>query len=139
MIFLDTTILSIAYRRKYRNDDKPIEALMLQQMVAEHKPIIVPGIVLQEFISGLRENSQFQKLQKLAESFPIILATQQHHIEAAKIANACQNKGVTTSATDCLIAAMAIEQNAQLFTTDQDFVYMAYHCPVRLLEFKIKK
>ncbi len=134
MIFLDTTILSIAYRRKYRNnDEKPIEAILLQQMVAEHKPIIVPGIVLQEFLSGLREKAQFQKLQKLAESFPIIIATQQHHIEAAKIANACQNKGVSTSATDCLIAAMAIEQNAQLFTADQDFVYMASHCPVRLL------
>jgi len=40
---------------------------------------------------------------------------------------------VITSATDCLIAAMAIEQQAQLFTIDQDFVYMARHCPVRLL------
>jgi hypothetical protein len=28
---------------------------------------------------------------------------------------------------------MTIEQNAQLFTMDQDFVYMARHCPLRLL------
>ncbi len=114
MIFLDTPILSIAYRRKYKdNEEKPIEAIMLQQMVAEHKPIIVPGIVLQEFLSGLRFDAQFNKLKKLVEGFPIILATQHHHIETGKIANACRSQGVTTSATDCLIAAMAIEQKAQ--------------------------
>jgi len=108
MIFLDTPILSVAYRRKYKKDEeKPIEAIMLQQMIAEHKPIIVPGIVVQEFLSGLREQVQFQKLHVLVEGFPIILATQQHHIEAAKIANTCRRHGVTTSATDCLIAAMA--------------------------------
>ncbi|RKZ42387.1 MAG: hypothetical protein DRQ49_02080 [Gammaproteobacteria bacterium] len=134
MIFLDTPILSVAYRRKYKKDEeKPIEAIMLQQMIAEHKPIIVPGIVVQEFLSGLREQVQFQKLHVLVEGFPIILATQQHHIEAAKIANTCRRHGVTTSATDCLIAAMAIEQNAQLFTKDQDFVFMAAYCSIHLL------
>ncbi|OQY52534.1 MAG: hypothetical protein DRR08_24910 [Candidatus Parabeggiatoa sp. nov. 2] len=134
MIFLDTPTLSVAYRRKYRDDEeKPLEVRMLQQMVAEHKPIAIPAIVVQEFLSGLREESQFNKLQKSIEGFPIVLATQQHHIEAAKIANACRSKGIATSATDCLIAAMTIEQNAQLFTMDQDFVYMARHCPLRLL------
>ena len=77
---------------------------------------------------------QFEKLRKLAESFPIILATQAHHIEAAKIGNKCRRAGVTTSAIDCLIAAMAIEQKAQLFTIDQDFVRMAHYCPVRLFQ-----
>jgi len=133
MIFLDTPILSVAYLRSYPNDEKkPIEIIMLRQMIAEHKPIQIPGIVVQEFLSGLREDAQFQKLRKLIEGFPIILATQHHHFEAAKIANVCRRNGVATSATDCLIAAMAIEKNAQLFTIDQDFVYMARHCPIRL-------
>lgn len=133
MIFLDTPVLSVSYRRKYREDMvKPNEVHLLQNMIADNEPLAIPGIVLQEFLSGLKEEAQFQKLQKLAESFPIILATQQHHIEAAKIANICRRHGIATSATDCLIAAMAIEQKAQLFTIDQDFVYMARHCPIRL-------
>lgn len=98
--------------------------------IADNEPLAIPGIVLQEFLSGLK--AQFQKLKKLANSFPIILATQQHHLEAAKIANICRRHGVATSATDCLIAAMAIVQKAQLFTLDQDFVYMARHCPIHL-------
>lgn len=133
MIFLDTPVLSVSYRRKYREDMvKPNEVHLLQKMIADNEPLAIPGIVLQEFLSGLKEKAQFQKLQKLAESFPIILATQQHHIEAAKIANVCRRNGIATSATDCLIAAMAIEQKAQLFTIDQDFMYMARYCPIRL-------
>ena len=133
MIFLDTCILSMAYRRKYQQGRmRPIEVMILEQMVAEHKPIQIPAIVLQEFLSGLREESQFLKLRRLVDGFPIILAMQTHHIEAAKIANRCRRAGVATSTMDCLIAAMAIEYKAQLFTIDQDFVRMAYHCPVRL-------
>ena len=34
MIFLDTSILSLAYRKKYKTDVvKPVEVMMLQQMV----------------------------------------------------------------------------------------------------------
>ena len=48
----------MAYRIKYKNDKaKPIEVFMLQQRVAEHKPIQIPGIVVQEFLSGLKEES----------------------------------------------------------------------------------
>jgi len=133
MIFLDTSILSISYRRKYhqRNEKSP-EVSLLEKMIADNEPLAIPAIVLQEFLSGLREEVQFEKLRKLAESFPIILATQVHHVEAAKIGNKCRRAGVATSAIDCLIAAMAIEQKAQLFTIDQDFVRMAHYCPVRL-------
>jgi len=122
MIFLDTPVLSA----------RPDEVILLEKMIADNEPLAIPGIVFQEFLSGLKEEVQFQKLQKLANSFPIILATQQDHLEAAKIANVCRRHGVATSATDCLIAAMAIVQKAQLFTLDQDFVYMARYCPIPL-------
>ncbi len=135
MILLDTSVLSLAYRRKYRtHEDQPREVLILQRMVATHKPIAIPGIVFQEFLSGLREQNQFQQLQKMVASFPIILATQSHHLEAANLANICRHAGVTTSATDCLIAAITIELQAQLFTSDQDFVNIASHCSLRLLK-----
>ncbi|MCK5523666.1 MAG: PIN domain-containing protein [Thiomargarita sp.] len=134
MILLDTPILSAAYRRKYRDDsEKPPEVFKLQEMIKDNEPLAIPGIVVQEFLSGLREPAQFEKLQVLIEGFPIILATEEHHIEAAKIANICRRNGVTTSATDCLIAAIAIEKNAQLFTMDRDFVYMAAYCSIHLL------
>jgi len=66
----------------------------------------------------------------------VLLATTQHHLEAAKIANTCRRAGVITSAIDGLIAAIAIEQQATLFTTDLDFSYMAPYCPFRLFQVK---
>jgi predicted nucleic acid-binding protein len=135
VILLDTSVLSLAYRRKYRtHEDQPQEVLILQKMVTTHKPIAIPGIVFQEFLSGLREKDQFQQLQRMVANFPIILATQSHHLEAANIANTCRHAGVITSATDCLIAAITIEQQAQLFTTDQDFTNIASHCSLKLLK-----
>jgi predicted nucleic acid-binding protein len=133
MILLDTPLLSLAYRRKYRHDEeKPPAVKILQSLIEEDEPLAIPGIVFQEFLSGVREEAQFQKLLELAQGFSIVLATELHHLEAARIANACRRAGVITSASDCLIAAIAIEQNAHLFTTDQDFVYMARHCLLRL-------
>jgi predicted nucleic acid-binding protein len=135
MILLDTSILSLAYRRKYPTEAaKPLAVKLLQRMIEDNEPLALPGIVLQEFLSGLREKNQFQQLQRMVESFPIILATQPHHLEAANIANICRHAGVITSATDCLIAAITIERQAQLFTTDQDFVHIASHCSLRLLK-----
>ncbi len=88
---------------------------------------------MQEFLAGVKEESQFQKLHKLGEYFPIVMATKEHHIEAAKIANSCRRNGVAISATDCLIAAITIEKNGKLFTIDQDFVRMANYCPIHLV------
>jgi predicted nucleic acid-binding protein len=133
MILLDTSLLSLAYRRKYRHgEEKPPVVKILHSMIEDDEPLAIPGIVFQEFLSGVREETQFQKLLELAQSFTLILATELHHLEAARIANHCRQAGVVTSTSDCLIAAMAIEQQAFLFTTDQDFVYMAHHCPLRL-------
>jgi predicted nucleic acid-binding protein len=137
MILLDTSVLSLAYRRKYQDHThKPVAVKTLEQMIIDNEPLALPAVVVQEFLTGLKEETQFQKLQKVVAGFPVILANLQHHLEAAKIANACRRAGVITSATDCLIAAIAIEQQATLFTTDLDFSYMATHCPLRLFQIK---
>lgn len=74
MIFLDTSILSISYRRKYHEDmDKPFEVKLLEKMIENNEPLFIAGIVLQEFLAGVKEESQFQKLYKLGEYFPIVM------------------------------------------------------------------
>ncbi|MEW6113080.1 MAG: PIN domain-containing protein, partial [Thermodesulfobacteriota bacterium] len=92
------------------------------------------GIVLQELLSGVRETAQFDELKEILTAFPIIVATAQTHIEAARIANVCRGKGIAISSVDCLIAAMTIEEDARLFTSDKDFAYMADHCALRLFQ-----
>ena len=132
MILLDTTILSLAYRRHHKVEPEPPAVEILRQMILDDVPLAVPGIVLQEVLSGVRTEAQFERLKGLLEAFPIITAEPRHHVLAAKIANACRRKGVATSTVDCLIAALATSSDASLFTLDEDFVRMVPLCGMKL-------
>ncbi|QTA86763.1 type II toxin-antitoxin system VapC family toxin [Desulfonema magnum] len=132
MILVDTSVWSLAFRRPKHNMGIPYEVNTLHKLIENDDLLALPGIVLQELLSGLREEAQFNRLRRLLKPFPVILATQDDHITAARIANLCRSSGVATSPTDCLIAAIAITRNAELFTADRDFVYMAEHCSLRL-------
>ncbi|MBI2357978.1 MAG: PIN domain-containing protein [Deltaproteobacteria bacterium] len=132
MILLDTSILSLAYRRRHRTEPAPHAVEILRQLILDDAPLSIPGIVFQEVLSGVRTEAQFERLLRALETFPIITAEPKHHILAARNANACRRKGVATSTVDCLIAALATCSGASLFTLDEDFVRMAPICGLKL-------
>lgn len=132
MILVDTSVWSLAFRRRSKEAQEPAAVGVLRGLIEADHEVCLPGIVLQEMLSGIREIAQVQLLQTILAGFPLILATGKTHVEAARIANACRRQGVTSATVDCLIAALAIEHDAQLLTTDKDFVHMAQHCPLRL-------
>jgi predicted nucleic acid-binding protein len=106
---------------------------MLRRFIEQDHPVAVPGIVLQELRSGVRIETEFKRLQNLMAGFPLILATREDHLEAAKIANQCRQAGVAVSTVDCLIAAVAIKAESRLLTNDRDFSRIASHCPLQLV------
>ena len=132
MILLDTSVLSLVFRRRRRGEPEPQVAATLRHLVAEDAPMGVPGIVLQELLSGVRTAQEFDRLKDLMEGFPAMMARREDHVTGARIANACARKGVPTSTVDCLIAALAISRKAALFTLDTDFARMAPHCGLTL-------
>jgi predicted nucleic acid-binding protein len=132
MIVLDTSVLSQAFRRRLPTELAPREAAEMQRLIEEDVPMCVPGIVLQELLSGVRGPAQFHKLQVAMQGFPILLATEFHHVRAAKILNACRSRGITCSTVDALIAAMCVEIGGVLFTADVDFRRIAPCCGLRL-------
>lgn len=119
---LDTTVLSLAFRRS--NALAP-EAMKLRRLIEDDVQLSVPGMVLQELLSGIREPVRFVKMQEVLSGFPLLFASREDRVDAARLANTCRKAGIATTAPDCLIAAQAIRCNAQLFTTDQDFEHMA--------------
>ncbi|MGH7319773.1 MAG: type II toxin-antitoxin system VapC family toxin [Candidatus Rokuibacteriota bacterium] len=133
MILLDTSVLSLVLRRRGRGQPEPEVVEVVRRMIREDVPMAVPGIVLQEVLSGVRTEAQFVRLKHLLEAFPILVAERHHHVGAARIANACRRKGLATSAVDCLVSALATERDASLFTVDEDFFRMAPHCGLKLL------
>ncbi len=134
MILLDTSTLSLAYRRRRRAEAEPHVVAVLREMIREDVPLAIPGIVLQEVLTGIHTEMQFGRLEGALKAFPIITAEPQHHVLAARIANACRRKGVATSTVDCLIAALATSNDAFLFTLDKDFTRMASLCGIKLFK-----
>jgi len=134
VILLDTSVLSLAYRRRRTVEAEPRVVEVFRGMIREDVLLAIPGIVLQEVLTGVRSEAQFGRLERALKAFPIVSAEPQHHILAARIANSCRRKGVATSAVDCLIAALATSNDAFLFTLDKDFVRMAPICGMRLFK-----
>jgi len=54
VIVLDTSALSVVFRRSRPDETAvPAPALVLKRLIAEDVPMAVPGIVLQELLSGV--------------------------------------------------------------------------------------
>jgi len=134
MIVLDTSVLSLAFRRQRQHREASPQAAMLRKWIADDVPLAVPGIVLQELLSGVRNQSQFHELQDAMAGFPVLLAKASHHVRAAEIVNMCRGEGIACSTVDALIAALASEAGGRLFTVDADFRRIAPQCGLRLVD-----
>jgi predicted nucleic acid-binding protein len=133
MITVDTNLWSLALRRKRLNSPPLAVVTYLNQLIIQKAGVVVLGIVLQEVLSGLRTEAQFDRLKQTLHAFPVMLADETDHLAAAQIMNLCKSKGITVSVADVLIAAMCIHRQAQLLTQDKDFTYIANHTPLKLI------
>jgi predicted nucleic acid-binding protein len=133
MIVFDTSVLSLVFRRPSNGPDSAVRRAY-RKLVAEGAPVGVPGIVMQELLSGVRSTKQFDDLLYVLVGFEVLLANVNHHVDAALLTNRCRKRGVTCSTPDALIAVLTMAQNAELFTTDDDFRRMTQHESLRLFD-----
>ena len=93
-------------------------------MIAEAEPFALTGVVVTEILQGLkRDVSRIERYLSQWEMLePKGFAT---YREAAGIFRSARAKGVAVTTTDALIAAIASEHGAALFTLDKDFTRIA--------------
>ena len=130
-VLVDTSVWSEALRRT-----KLIESSVVREfknLITEHRVDII-GPIRQEILSGLREDSQFVKLEKHLAAFPDVPIERDDYVLAAKFFNICRARGVQGSNTDFLICAIAVRRQLAIFTTDKDFSLFARHLPIVLHE-----
>jgi predicted nucleic acid-binding protein len=133
VILLDTSVLSRVFRRKRPGPVERHVQEVFNELMASDMPLGLPGIVLQEILSGIRSPRQFDDLAaKLTAGFAIVPEGVREHIEAARIKNACLAKGLNASGGDCLIAACAVVGDHELFAADADIEAIARHTPLKL-------
>ena len=131
MILLDTPVLSEAFRRP-RREPPSSTAHHVGRLIRNREGVGVPGIVLQETITGIADPERFGRLRGDIEALGVIPATVEDHALAAQFVTRCAAKGVSASSVDCLIAAQTVRLKAQLYTLDRDFDRIAPLCGLSL-------
>lgn len=96
----------------------------LRRMIEDAEPFALTGVVITEILQGLtREVSRIEGyLSQWDRLEPRGFLT---YREAAAIFRLGRSKGVTLTTVDVLIAAIALEHRASVFTLDKDFARIA--------------
>ncbi len=128
-VLVDTSVWSLALRRGKQSIAAPTQEL--QQLIQDHRVQMI-GPIRQEVLSGIRNDSQFNKLRKHLESFPDLPILTNDYVRAAKFFNLCRSKGIQGSNTDFLICAVAVQNKFSIFTTDKDFELFSKHIKIIL-------
>lgn len=106
----------------------------LRRMIEESEPFALTGVVVAEVLQGLtREVRPIERL--LAECEMLEPRGFETYRRAAAIYRAARAKGVSLTTIDTLIAAVAVEHGATVFTLDQDFARMAQIASLALYRF----
>lgn len=128
MIVVDTTVW-IDY---FQGAGSP-EDLHLQRLIAAGRSLALTDLNFCEILQGIGEDADFERTRRALLLYPILrmeqLATFEH---AALIYRTCGRRGLTVMKTiDCLIAALCIAEDVELFHKDADFDVIARVAPLK--------
>ena len=121
-VLVDTGIWSLALRRKAQGLSRRERLLVAEwdELVAANRARII-GSVRQELLTGIKTQSQFEKLRQAMAAFPDEPVETVDYEAAAKASNDCLAKGIAISIVDMLICAVALRRGMSIFTIDPDF------------------
>jgi predicted nucleic acid-binding protein len=100
------------------------------------------GPILQEVLQGLRAGSASEVFETKIRSLPCLGDPMPLGVflDAAEIYREGRRKGHTIrSTTDCLIAAIAIENGIPIWHRDRDFDAIARYTPLRISEWPLPR
>jgi predicted nucleic acid-binding protein len=96
----------------------------LRRMLQDSEPVVLAGVVVAEILQGLTRDTRV--IENFLTQFELLEPSGfETYRQAAGIFRAARAKGISLTTIDTLIAALALEHGATLFTLDQDFSRMA--------------
>ncbi|PJZ86843.1 type II toxin-antitoxin system VapC family toxin [Leptospira levettii] len=133
-LLIDTSVWSEALRRKNKSVNS--EDTFLYQIIKNDEEIFLTGIILQEILTGIKNQKLFDEINNQLRFFNFINPTNKDHILAAQLRNDLAKKGLAGATIDVLIAQIAISNNLTLATYDSDFEKIAAHSKLKILKFQ---
>jgi hypothetical protein len=132
-VIVDTPIWSYALRSKKRGFEAHVQEF--EGLISDQRVTIL-GPIRQEILSGYSDRSKFEKLNSKLQYFENTPILDEDYVQAAAFSNLCRSKGIQGSHIDFLICAAGYRLEAEIFTTDNDFIHYGKHIPIRLFDFK---
>jgi predicted nucleic acid-binding protein len=106
----------------------------LRRMIEDSEPFALTGVIVAEVLQGLtRDTGPIERL--LAQCDLLEPMGYETYREAARIYRSGRARGISLTTIDTLIAAIALEHGASVFTLDGDFSRMARICKLVLYPF----
>lgn len=129
MIVVDTTVWI-----DFFNGANSPEEKYLQDLIREDRFVALTNLIFCEILQGIRDDAECAQVRTILLHYPILrienLATFER---AAQIYRHCRRRGFTIRKTiDCLIAAVCIANEVELFHKDSDFNRIARATSLRV-------
>jgi predicted nucleic acid-binding protein len=128
-VLVDTCIWSLALRRSTPSDVP--EVTELRELIQEQRVLMV-GVIRQELLSGIREESHFMRLRDHLRAFTDVQQESEDFECSAEFFNRCRKNGVQGSNADFLICAVASRLKVPIFTHDADYIGYSRFLPITL-------
>jgi len=129
-LLVDTSVWSLALRRDHAPEVPQVD--MLRSALEGADSVVTTGLILQELLQGFAGARAQSEILKRFAALPLLVPDRQDHVEAAGIRNRCRRAGMQIGTLDALLAQLCVRHRLLLLTTDNDFVSVARHCPLRV-------
>jgi predicted nucleic acid-binding protein len=108
--------------------------LWVRSALREGAELASTDVVVMEILAGARDDADRDRLRRLLYGLEFLAVEGPTDYErAAELYRLCRGGGETPrKLSDCLIAAVAIRNDAELLCEDADFLAIARHTPLRL-------
>jgi predicted nucleic acid-binding protein len=129
-VLIDTPIWSLAFRKKGNSvNNRTIECLI--ELIRDGQVAII-GPIRQEVLSGISDNNKFNEIKHKMSIYSDYNIQTGDYEFAAECSNECRRNGIQGSHTDFLICAVAIKNNWEIFTEDNDFFEYEKYIPIKI-------
>lgn len=127
MVLVDTSI----WIDFFQNKDS-LHAITLEGLIKDNNRAIICGVVLQEALQGIRDNTSYELTKEKLSKLPFLDTNKETYIYASSLYRTLRRKGITIPSIDITIASIAILNRIPLFTKDEHFKTIARYSELKL-------
>ena len=103
----------------------------LRRMIDEVEPFVLTGVIVLKILQGLTRD--VHRIESFLSQWEMIEPNGfSTYREASSISRLARSKGISVTSIDSLIASIALEHHASLFSLDKDFLRIARLTSLRL-------